>query len=151
MRANEIMLDIIFNKARQILRKGKQVLVFVNTRSDTVTTGMAIMQKIKDSPGDFSLFESEISYRKKKDVERSRNAQIRELYDYGISIHNAGVLRPDRNLVESLFAGGYIKVLVSTSTLAWGVNLPAYAVIIKGTQIYDAAVQFFYNCVERRI
>ena len=28
-------------------------------------------------------------------------------------------------------------MLVSTATLAWGVNLPAHAVIIKGTQIYS--------------
>lgn len=25
-----------------------------------------------------------------------------------------------------------------TATLAWGVNLPAHTVVIKGTQIYDA-------------
>lgn len=29
------------------------------------------------------------------------------------------------------------QVLVSTATLAWGVNLPAHTVIIKGTQIYN--------------
>jgi pre-mRNA-splicing helicase BRR2 len=28
-------------------------------------------------------------------------------------------------------------VLVSTATLAWGVNLPAHSVIIKGTQVYQ--------------
>lgn len=28
-------------------------------------------------------------------------------------------------------------MLVATATLAWGVNLPAYAVVIKGTDIYD--------------
>lgn len=42
-----------------------------------------------------------------------------------------------RNVVESLFRSGDIKMLVATATLAWGVNLPAYAVIIKGTDIYD--------------
>ena len=29
------------------------------------------------------------------------------------------------------------QVLVSTATLAWGVNLPAHTVIIKGTQVYN--------------
>lgn len=30
-----------------------------------------------------------------------------------------------------------LQVLVSTATLAWGVNLPAHTVIIKGTQVYN--------------
>ena len=49
----------------------------------------------------------------------------------GFSIHHAGMLRQDRNLVERYFAAGHIKVLCCTATLAWGVNLPAHAVIIK--------------------
>lgn len=53
-------------------------------------------------------------------------------------MHHAGMLRPDRNLTERLFSEGAIKVLCCTATLAWGVNLPAHTVIIKGTQIYDA-------------
>ncbi|KAJ0021202.1 hypothetical protein Pint_30914 [Pistacia integerrima] len=32
---------------------------------------------------------------------------------------------------------GKHQVLVSTATLAWGVNLPSHTVIIKGTQIYN--------------
>lgn len=30
-----------------------------------------------------------------------------------------------------------IKVLVATATLAWGVNLPAHLVIVKGTEYFD--------------
>lgn len=56
-----------------------------------------------------------------------------------MSVHHAGLLRKDRNLVEQMFKEGNIKVLFSTATLAWGVNLPAYAVMIKGTKMYDSA------------
>src|SRR5271154_657058 len=45
--------------------------------------------------------------------------------------------RVDRALVEDLFADRHLAVLVSTATLAWGVNLPAHCVIIKGTQVYS--------------
>ena len=39
--------------------------------------------------------------------------------------------------MEKLFSEGLIQLLVCTATLAWGVNLPAHTVIIKGTQLYD--------------
>ena len=64
-------------------------------------------------------------------VQRSRNKQLRDLFNDGFSIHHAGMLRQDRNLVERLFSLGLIRVLVCTATLAWGVNLPAVRVIIK--------------------
>ena len=64
-------------------------------------------------------------------VSKSRNKPLRDLFHDGFSIHHAGMLRQDRNLVERLFSEGLIKVLVCTATLAWGVNLPAHAVIIK--------------------
>jgi pre-mRNA-splicing helicase BRR2 len=56
---------------------------------------------------------------------------------FGIGVHHAGLSRSDRDLVESLFADRHLSVLVSTATLAWGVNLPAHTVIIKGTQVYS--------------
>ena len=37
-------------------------------------------------------------------------------------------------MAERFFGDGLIRVLVCTATLAWGVNLPAHTVVIKGTQ-----------------
>ena len=64
-----------------------------------------------------------------------QNSELKDLLPYGFAIHHAGMNRVDRTLVEELFADKHIQVLVSTATLAWGVNLPAHTVIIKGTQV----------------
>ena len=45
---------------------------------------------------------------------------------------HTGMLRSDRTMTEQLFEQGLIKVLCCTATLAWGINLPAHTVIIKG-------------------
>jgi pre-mRNA-splicing helicase BRR2 len=66
-----------------------------------------------------------------------KDSNLRDLLPFGFAIHHAGMSRKDRGLVEELFADGSIQVLVCTATLAWGVNLPAHTVIIKGTQIYN--------------
>lgn len=71
--------------------------------------------------------------------------ELQELFAYGIGMHHAGMLRSDRNLMERLFAQGLLKVLCTTATLAWGVNLPAHTVIIKGTQLYDPQKGSFIN------
>lgn len=64
-----------------------------------------------------------------------RNKEVAELFNSGFGIHHAGMLRADRTLTERLFADGLLKVLCCTATLAWGVNLPAHTVVIKGTQV----------------
>lgn len=46
------------------------------------------------------------------------------------------MIRSDRSEVEWAFKIGAIRVLVCTATLAWGVNLPAHAVIIKVLKLY---------------
>ncbi len=62
------------------------------------------------------------------------------LLPYGIAVHHAGMKRADRQLIETLFAEKSVAVLVCTATLAWGVNLPAHTVIIKGTQVYNPEI-----------
>jgi replicative superfamily II helicase len=66
-----------------------------------------------------------------------RDKNLRRLCQSCVGFHHAGMVRADRNCVEKMFKNGDVKILLATATLAWGVNLPAYAVIIKGTDIYD--------------
>ena len=142
-----LMAQIAYNKACEALRKGKQAMVFVHSRKDTVKTAKQLAEFAAAQDG-MELFSNDQHERKDEfaqQVSRSRNNELKELFLKGLGCHNAGMLRADRSLTEKLFAAGVIKVLVCTATLAWGVNLPAHMVVIKGTQLYDPQRGGFRN------
>ncbi|RDK40792.1 Sec63-domain-containing protein [Aspergillus phoenicis ATCC 13157] len=133
-------LDVVaFEKVRDMLERGHQVMVFVHSRKDTVMTARMLKQMASEDGCEnlFSCQEHEGYSNGLGDVKRSRARELRELFANGLGTHHAGMSRSDRNLMERLFSEGLIKVLCCTATLAWGVNLPAAAVVIKGTQLYN--------------
>lgn len=138
--ARENLDNIAFDKVKEMLELDHQVMVFVHSRRDTMATARTLHQKAVE---DFCVDLFDPSYHPKyeqacRDMKSSRSKDIRELLSKGIGIHHAGMARSDRNLMERFFAEGVLKVLCCTATLAWGVNLPAAAVVIKGTQVYSA-------------
>ena len=71
------------------------------------------------------------------EAEQVKNLELKELLPYGFLIHHAGMTHVDRPLFEDFFVDRHIQVLVSTATLAWGVDLSAHIVIIKGSHIFS--------------
>lgn len=129
-----------FEKVKKMLELGHQVMVFVHSRKDTVSTARTFLQMAIDQDcldlldcHNVQGFSAAI-----RDLKSSKGRELRELVPKGFGTHHAGMPRSDRNKIEQLFAQGLINVLCCTATLAWGVNLPAAAVIIKGTQLYSA-------------
>lgn len=127
------------------VENGEQVMVFVHSRKETAATMHAIVelsQGDEEEPGTLEAFlppsDLQMPLSLIERVQRSRNKELKELLTHGLGIHHAGMLRSDRNLSEELFERGFIRVLCCTATLAWGVNLPAHSVLIKGTQVYNS-------------
>ncbi|KAJ5618817.1 hypothetical protein N7510_002801 [Penicillium lagena] len=131
--------EVAFEKVRDMLERGHQIMVFVHSRKDTVMTARMLKQMAVENGCDdlFSCHEHENYSSALRDMKHARARELRDLFASGLGTHHAGMSRSDRNLMERMFSEGLIKVLCCTATLAWGVNLPAAAVLIKGTQLYN--------------
>ncbi|KAI8617669.1 Sec63 Brl domain-containing protein [Chytriomyces sp. MP71] len=131
---------VCYEKLIELIREGHQVMVFVHSRKDTVKTAMMLRDEAMNDglSGLFDCSTVENHGMAAREMAKSKNKELKELFTSGFGTHHAGMLRSDRAMTEKFFEKGYTKVLCCTATLAWGVNLPAYAVLIKGTQIYDA-------------
>ncbi|KAH7343854.1 Sec63 Brl domain-containing protein [Rhizoctonia solani] len=133
--------EVTFEKVSELVKEGHQVMVFVHARKETVKSALALKEAATadDSLEFFSCMEHPQYQIFQREIGGSRNKEMKQLFEHGFGIHHAGMLRSDRNMMEKMFEARAIKVLCCTATLAWGVNLPAHAVIIKGTQVYDSA------------
>ena len=78
-------------------------------------------------------------------IAKIQDPALKHTLQFGIGLHHAGLSPEDRGVAEQLFAECKIQVLVSTSTLAWGVNLPAHLVVVKGTEFYDGKTKRYQD------
>ena len=134
------MNDVCYTKVmEQVGNNQQQMLIFVHSRKETAKTAKYIRDKALELETIGRILRSDAASREvlTTEAEGVVDRDLKDLMPYGFGIHHAGMSRADRTSVEELFADKMLQVLVCTATLAWGVNLPAHTVVIKGTQIYS--------------
>jgi len=125
--------------AELTIKEGKQALVFASSRrnAESIAERIGIFTSHFISEGDLKGLE-EIS-RKVLESTSHPTKQCRKLAEcikMGSAFHHAGLTNTQRSLVEKAFRKNIIKVIAATPTLAAGVNLPAYRVLIRDAMRY---------------
>jgi len=127
------------NLALDTIMIKKQCIIFVNTKRGAESVAEKISQIISK--------DKKYHYQSNIDLEKLNALSLQilkvispptkqcyrlaELVKYGIAFHHSGLVTEQRKLVEDNFRNGAIKVIVSTPSLAIGVDLPAFRVIIR--------------------
>lgn len=133
--------DAVEAIVRQTLHeKEKQALVFCSTRKSAESTAKKLAKTIEKR-----LSEKEKDYLSKKSLEISHVLEqpteqcrlLGELARHGTCFHHAGLMGRQRELIEELFKTNHLKALTATPTLAAGVNLPAFRVVISSVYRYS--------------
>ncbi|KAL0248414.1 hypothetical protein GEMRC1_003650 [Eukaryota sp. GEM-RC1] len=110
----------------------RPVLIFCSTRKSAQSAATKLMNDSHD------YFVSTATKSRLQTLANSvQDKHLSTVFTSGIASHSAALSPSDRTAVESAFLEGVIRVVCATSTLSIGVNLPAYCVIVKGTQFYS--------------
>jgi helicase len=126
----------------QSVIQGGQSLVFAETR----TRSKSLATKASDAIVQFLKTDEILELEKisKKILANNEHTDLVKtlatLIKKGVAFHHAGMNQHCREIVETEFRKGTIKLLSSTPTLAAGVNLPARRVVISNINRYNAKV-----------
>ncbi len=133
---NPITNDPSINIAIDTVNIGGQCLVFETSRNSCSDFAKKLSKHI--SP---LITEKNREELNKLSIELDREEQsnpiLSECIRNGVAFHHAGLNEKQRDIVESGFKNGLIKIITCTPTLAAGLNLPARRVIIRNYKRFN--------------
>jgi len=121
----------LFCGIKHLVDNGEQVLIFVHTRNTCSSLAADLAELLSLPPAENILTSL-------ADIQDTiQKSMLMNCLKKGVGFHNADLGKSYRKLLEDSFRSGEIRVLVSTTTLAMGVNLPSRNVFLEAVKYYD--------------
>jgi len=120
--------------------EGKQIIFFLTSRRNTESLAKRLARSTENMLSEEVKKELNKVSEKLKNVLETPTTQcmlLSEVVKKGVAFHHAGLLMEQRNIIEVAFKNNLIKCICATPTLAVGVNLPAYRVVVRDLKRYD--------------
>lgn len=134
--------DNVLKICLETIKSGCSILIFCMTKKWCESLAQSISSSFyklgcEDSEAGFVLRSQLKTDNILEVLEQLKNCPVgldqilKKTISFGVAYHHAGLTFDERDIVEGGFKSGAIRVLVATSTLSSGVNLPARKVIIR--------------------
>ncbi|XP_059460849.1 helicase and polymerase-containing protein TEBICHI isoform X2 [Corylus avellana] len=132
--------DHIVELCNEVVQEGHSVLIFCSSRKGCESTARHVSKFLRRFSVNVHNDESEfVDITSAIDALRRCPAGLdpilEETVPSGVAYHHAGLTVEEREIVETCYRRGLVRVLTATSTLAAGVNLPARRVIFRQPRI----------------
>jgi len=123
------------------LKQKKQIIIFCNSRKNAMSQAEKYCREV------YNYLSTEEKIKVKEIAKDTISALesptkqcllLHSVINHGVAFHHAGLLSHQRHVVEDEFKKGNIKIIFATPTLAAGINLPAYRVVISSIYRFEA-------------
>ncbi|XP_061336496.1 helicase and polymerase-containing protein TEBICHI [Gastrolobium bilobum] len=132
--------DHVVELCNEVVQEGQSVLIFCSSRKGCESTARHVAKFLKsftvdvnENDCEFADITSAIDSLRK--CPAGLDPILEETLPSGVAFHHAGLTVEEREIVETCYRKGLLRVLTATSTLAAGVNLPARRVIFRQPRI----------------
>ncbi len=116
------------------LERSKQALIFYASKRNTEAGAVRLAPHIRKllTVGELEAL-AKVADKVLGTLERptAQCIKLSEQIRSGVAFHHSGLMNAQRSAVEEAFKGNLIKAVCSTTTLGYGVNLPAHTVLIR--------------------
>ncbi|MBI4009962.1 MAG: ATP-dependent DNA helicase, partial [Candidatus Aenigmarchaeota archaeon] len=140
-------IDIENSIVKDTMRMNKQVLMFTSTRKNAESLAERLGRTMKSGVNKVDSSQLQKLAGEVENVLENPTRQCKRVamcIKAGAAFHHAGLLGEQKRMIEENFRNGLIKAIVATPTLAMGVNLPAFRVVIRDAKRYYPGIGSIY-------
>ena len=132
---------------KNTLEMDKQCIIFVSTRKSSEKLAEELKEVVlkfikEDERWKLKELAKEVENVLEKSTEQCK--KLASCIACGVAFHHAGLLGAQKFLIEENFRKKFIKGIVATPTLAMGVSLPAFRVIVRDARRYYPKYGYIY-------
>jgi len=121
--------NTLYDLVNELLENDEQVIIIRNSVPETTRTARELSRILSYLPAS-----SKAIAKLNEEPETETRDELLKTLRYSIAFHNADCELGERLAVEEGFRSGEIRIIVATTTLSTGVNLPCKTIILADNQ-----------------